>query len=261
MGDALNTRLADRGLRPLTELASNRPHGDRLRYKAGCKCAECRRANSAYETSRAKARKAGDWNGFVPAARAAQHLQALSQASIGLRQVADASGIARSILVEIRAGTRLTIRARTERSILAVTADAAADRALIDAAPTWKLLDELISTGYSKARLARELDRNSRALQFKRDRCTARNAYNVARLYERLRRVPAARTLKLLAALRAEGHRSSQVTAMVAELAKARGDAPPDMDVYGGFVSAAAADLVEQLHARVTFDPAEELAS
>lgn len=68
------------GLRPVAELAADRPHGDRLRYMAGCRCKECRAANTAYETQRALARKAGDWNGVVSAARARSHIAVLSAA-------------------------------------------------------------------------------------------------------------------------------------------------------------------------------------
>ena len=62
--------LASRGLKPITELAAEKPHGTRLRYIAGRHCFQCRRANSDYERQRKAARLAGDWNGLVPAERA-----------------------------------------------------------------------------------------------------------------------------------------------------------------------------------------------
>lgn len=51
------------GLAHIVVLAASKPHGVRLRYMAGCRCLKCRMANSNYETMRARARKAGDWNG------------------------------------------------------------------------------------------------------------------------------------------------------------------------------------------------------
>lgn len=198
--------MAARGLRPASELAKERPHGDRLRYIAGCRCQECRRANTGYETARAKARKAGDWNGIVSADRARAHLHALSAAGVGRRQVTDASGIAETTLQLIAAGHRTNLRARTERSILDVTTQALADHALIDAAPTWRLIDELLASGYSKAELARALGYETAAIQLKRTQCTVRNAYDVERLHARLHRVPAAPSLLLLAELREEGY-------------------------------------------------------
>ena len=52
----MRSALEARGMKPVTELARQRPHGDRLRYMAGCRCPACRGANSAYERLRARAR-------------------------------------------------------------------------------------------------------------------------------------------------------------------------------------------------------------
>ena len=70
----MNRTLAARGLKPAAVLAQQRPHGDRLKYVGGCRCAECRKANTEYEKARAKARRAGDWNGIVSAKKARQHI-------------------------------------------------------------------------------------------------------------------------------------------------------------------------------------------
>lgn len=240
------------GLRPVAELAATRQHGDRLRYMAGCRCAECRRANTAYETARAMARKAGDWNGIVPAQRARKHMRDLSKAGIGRRQIADAAGVAESIVFKIATGTRANVRARTEKAILAVTVAAAADHAVIDAGPTWKLLDELLSCGYSKAHLARELGYKVPAIQIKRTQCTVRTAHDVKLLHERLRCVRAEPTLRLLAALREEGYRQSRIELLLGELA-GRSPQPvePDLTVRNGMIRARAADLVRRLHAEL----------
>ncbi len=52
-----------------------------------------------------------------------------------------------------------------------------------------------VLTGYTKAHLARELGYQVPALQLRRDRVTARNAYDVQQLHQRLRRVPAAASI------------------------------------------------------------------
>lgn len=245
-----------RGLRPAAELAAARPHGDRLRYIAGCRCQECRRANTAYERARALARKAGDWNGIVCADRARAHLKALSAAGVGQHQISDASGVARTTLQLVAAGRRPKLRARTERLILAVTAQAAADGSLVDAGPTWALLDELLATGYSKAELARQLGYSSRAIQLKRKQCTVRNAYEVQLLHARLRRVPAAESLRLLAELREEGLRLNKVTQLLEQLAAQLGRGAPNLDTCTGFIHAATADLLRRLHNDLTEVPA-----
>jgi hypothetical protein len=246
-----------RGLRPLSELAANRPHGDRLRYMAGCHCAECRRANCDYEKQRVAARAAGDWNGIVPAQRARAHLLELRAAGVGRRQVADASGVGEVIVANIGIGSRLNIRARTERAILAVTAKAVADGALVDARPTWKRLNQLLAWGYTKAHLARELGYERAAIQIGRKQCTARNAYDVERVHERLRRVPHKATARLLADLSSEGYRQSQIDRLLADLAAREGRPAPDLTVHAGrFVDAVAADLVRRLHGQLLEVPA-----
>jgi hypothetical protein len=179
-------KLIRRGLRPIAELAAGRSHGDRLRYLAGCKCFHCRRANSDYERQRQAARLAGDWNGIVPADRARKHLRKLSRAGVGRHSVSAATDLSDSILWEIRRGARLHIRARTERKILAVTPAQRADHSYVPAGKLWRLIGELLEEGYTKAALARELGYRTRAIQFRRDRVTARNERKVIALHSRL---------------------------------------------------------------------------
>lgn len=246
--------LAARGLRPLADLARDRPHGERLRYMAGCRCQECRRANTQYEIGRAAARKAGDWNGIVPAEKARAHMAALSALGVGRRTVQDVTGIADTVLTEIIAGRKARIRARTERKILAVTEKAAADGAYIDGAPTWKLLDELIADGHPKTWLARALGSMAQtpSLQLKRNQVTVRHAADVERLHLRLRMEDAKATFALLGELSDEGFHSRRVRKMLVELAAQRGADTPDLTVRKGRIRAATALLVQQLHARLT---------
>lgn len=243
-------------LRPAAELAAGRSHGDRLRYIAGCRCDECRRANTEYEKRRAIARKSGDWNGYVPAGAAREHLAALSAKGVGYKQAADAAGVAISIAAKILNGQRQQIRARTERSILAVTSQAVADRALIDAGATWKAIDQLLAQGYSKAHLARELGYASPAIQLDRTLVTARNAYDVEQLHRRLLRVPARGFQRLLALMREEGYRPDRIARMVGDLAAQSGQPAPDMAIYDGFVSARAEELLQRLHAELVEESA-----
>lgn len=181
----LNT-MANRGLKPAAQLAEDKPHGSRMRYIGGCRCDLCRKANTDYERGRSEARKSGDWNGIVPAAHARQHLNRLSRLGVGRRAVADATDIAETILVEIRSGKRRNIRARTERLILAVTPEAAADHALVSADRTWQLIDKLIGAGFTKGYIALQLGAKTPALQLSRDKITVRHAADVDCLYRRL---------------------------------------------------------------------------
>jgi hypothetical protein len=175
--------LAARGLKPITQLAAKRTHGDRLRYLGGCRCADCRRANTDYENARRVARKECDWNGIVPAKKAQAHILKLARQGVGRRSVQAVTDISDSILFKIRAGTKTKIRARTERLILAVTKEMAADHALVDAAPSWKLLNKLLDKGYTRTQLAHALGGKSHALQVGKEQVTVRMAYEVRRLY------------------------------------------------------------------------------
>lgn len=172
-------------LRSARELAAEKPHGVRLRYVAGCRCDACRKANSQYENERQQARRRGDWNGIVPADRARAHLLALSRKGVGRRAVQASTDIADTVLSAIRSGAKKRIRARTERLILQVTRDQAADHAVVSAARTRYLIQLLLEEEYTEEFLAQRLGYKTGRLQFT-DRITVRNAARVERLYKEL---------------------------------------------------------------------------
>lgn len=247
--------LSARGLKPVSELAAKRDHGDRLRYIAGCRCFPCRRANSAYEAERKVARAAGLGNGLVPAERARAHLKALSEAGVGRRMVRAASDVSETCLQEVIAGRKTNIRAATERAILAVTKGAAGDGALVPAKATWKMLDQLIEDGYTRSDLAARLGSKAKtpSLQLNRDFVTVRNAYLVERLFEQLKCEDAKPTIKLLAKLRDEGYTQHQVEQRVAAFAAKLGEKVPALvPNKKGRISTKAADLVERLYRELT---------
>lgn len=245
--------LSVRGLKPIVELAAGRNHGDRLRYMAGCRCTDCRRANSAYESARQKARAAGQGNGIVPAAKARAHLKSLSAQGVGRRSVHAASDVADTVLQDIAAGRKANIRAATERAILAVTRAAAGDGALIAGKATWKMLDQLIADGYTKKALANRMGYKSPALQLKRDFVTVRSAYLVEWLYQKLRFTCAKQSMKLLARLRDEGYTPHQIEQRLTKLATDLDIPAPSLTPNKrGRISACAADLVERLYQDMT---------
>lgn len=207
--------LEHRGLKPLSILAAERPHGDRLRYAAGCRCDACRAANAAYERGRIRERQSGNWNGMVPADRARNYMKHLSVQGVGRRAIAEASDVAHSVLNEIRSGRKTQIRALTERKILAVTVDMALDRAIIPAGPTWKLVDALLAAGFTKKLLAQRLGYRG-TLQISRKAVTVKNAARVRRLHAELIDSDAAltdskRARRLVAQLRDEGYTDKQL--------------------------------------------------
>ena len=239
--------LEQHGSRPLAELIAIRSHGDRLRYVAGCRCDECRKANSAYERQRLEARKNGDWNGIVDAAKARAHLIGLSSAGIGQRAVAAATDIAISIIGEIRTGHKKRIRARTERLILAVNRDMVSESALVPSGPSLKLVNELVKAGFTKLRIATELN-GSRSIHLCKQ-ITVRNAAAIKRIHARLINsdevlVRAAPALRRLATLRQEGFTDKRI---------ARELACPDdvLQIKGNFIPRGMNNQVSQLYERL----------
>lgn len=158
-------------------------HGTHARYVTGCRCADCRAGHCAYNKARYYAIKAGDWNGLVSAEKARSHLRWLSKNGVGRRSVAAACDVADTVLMRVLNGTKQRIQARTEKRILAVDLEARADYGKVSAKRVWRLIDEMLDEGFSKAELARRLGYASPAIQLRRDRVTARNERRVEKLY------------------------------------------------------------------------------
>lgn len=178
------SRLQQNGLRPISELAADKPHGTRLKYMAGCKCLPCRSANSRYECERAAARRRGEYNGIVSADKAREHLRTLAAKGIGRRTVADIAGMSASAVQLISTGQRKGIRAMNEQKILAIDPTLALNGAqLIPAKRTWKRIKWLLSQGFTKREIARRLGYKMPALQFNKQVVTARNAMRIEKLY------------------------------------------------------------------------------
>lgn len=184
-GVVKNPGIPSRGLRSAEELGAHRAHGERLRYMAGCRCFYCRRASSDYERQRGIARRNGDWNGIVDATKARQHMLELRRQGVGRRAVQASTDVANSVLSEIVTGRKRRIRARTERLILAVTIQQAADGAHVNAHRTWVQIHQLLGQGFTKARISAEIGQAGRALQLGRTRVTVRNAEAINRLWAR----------------------------------------------------------------------------
>lgn len=244
-----SAQMAARGLRSAAELAADKPCGTRVRYYAGCRCRACRRANTAYESERARARRRGEHNHLVSAEQARAHLAVLAAAGVGRKTIADSATVPVSTIIKVITGERRKLRFQTARRLLAVTPAAAADGARIDSAPTWVLLDELRAWGYTQARIASELIGHPvRGLQMVRGRrVTVRVADQVRRVHERLRCVPAAPTLALLRELSEEGFHRDRVARRLDDAAQQRGWEAPETTPRNGLVRYRTAVLVHEL--------------
>jgi hypothetical protein len=117
------------------------PHGSRSRYVAErCRCAACRQANAAYETTRH--RRASH---RVPADAARAHLRALHEEGLSIRDLALATGTSRGTVERVMTGSAVTIRSATEASILATSRPT---RERVPAHRALEILDALDAAGY-----------------------------------------------------------------------------------------------------------------
>lgn len=173
-------------------LATRHPHGTRVRYVAGCRCAECRRANTQYALKREQEKRKGNWNGIVSAARARRHIGALSRAGVGRRAISLKSGVSQTILQGIKTGRRKNLRAESERRILTVRMEDVSPHALVPARQTWKLLERLMAMGMTKTEIASRLGGKGKrpALQIQKNFVLKETAERVEQLFRTLLRPP-----------------------------------------------------------------------
>ena len=169
---------------------SHRAHGARAKYvMERCRCGPCRRANTDYarERDRASRRPDGGAPAYVPAGRVREHLEWLRDGGVGLRRVAEVSGVSRSALTAIAAGRQRRLRPATGERIMAVSRRDGAAGALVDGAPTWQLLEQLLAAGHSRAWIARQLgsEATTPALQLRRERVLRSTAIAVEQLARR----------------------------------------------------------------------------
>lgn len=182
---------------------SHRPHGSYVKYVVErCRCTPCRVANRAYELHRTRSIRRPDavWRPYVPADEAREHVEWLRTCGVGLKSVAKLSGVPHGSLSKLvygdpkrGMGPSRRIRPQTARRILAVLPTHAVGGQKVPATYTWRLLDQLIDAGWTKAELARRLGQQGPALQISRTSVRASTARAVERLYAEIADQPAPR--------------------------------------------------------------------
>lgn len=139
---------------------SNRPHGY-ARYRLdNCRCDICRKAVQKYDRqqviNRANGRPA-----TVDAEPIRKHVRSLQAEGIGLRRIAETSGVRRQTLQVLLAGRTYCnhppsrrVRAATAEKLLAVTVETARQRRTVDAIGTRRRLQALVAIGWTQEHLA-----------------------------------------------------------------------------------------------------------
>lgn len=165
----------------LVHSRGHQPHGTRACYVfRDCRCTPCRAANAADWRARQRALPT-----TASATSVRRHLARLESAGVGYRQVAAAAGVAERTVWEIRSGARRRVSLATWERILAVGPDAAAPGALVDARASWRLVEQLVAAGRSRAWIARQLGAGGRELKLGRHRTTVERARAIEDLARR----------------------------------------------------------------------------
>ncbi|GAA1455199.1 hypothetical protein [Nocardiopsis tropica] len=163
-------------------------HGSRARYVAGCGCAPCTSAHSAYNATRKRQAAYGrPTTDLIDAEAIRTHLRALVAAGMGARAIAAASGVGRRRIQELIKEPEGRVKPETAAALLAVTV-ALPDHALVDAAGTHRRLQALVERGWAMARLAERLSMTPANFSdlLRRDQVTAATARRVTALYDEL---------------------------------------------------------------------------
>lgn len=212
-----------------------RPHGTRARYVLGpgpgtgpgCRCRPCSAANRDAESKRTRLKTYGQWEPYVDAGPAREHVRALAGCGIGWKRAAELAGVSTGAMSKLLYGgpsdrpPSKRIRPATAARILAVqpSPSSLASRALIPAIGTQRRLQALVAIGWSQARLAARLGmlRPNFGHLMLRPHVAAATARAVLELYRELWNMPPAE----------DGHRAKISASRARNHARAHGWPPP----------------------------------
>lgn len=168
-------------------------HGTNSGYSThNCRCGPCTVAHRLYirEWQRKKRRQEYGFepvvNPYVDNTEAAEHLAWLSSVGVGRRTISERTGISATTLWKIQNRTHRRSKRSTISKILGVHVGIARPGSRVDAGPTWRLIDEMLAHGISKARISAEIGQNGRALQVGRHQVRRGTAKAIAEVHGRL---------------------------------------------------------------------------
>lgn len=176
-------------------------HGKRATYVKGCRCDECRQANTAYQSKLAKRQAHLKFNPeaayLIDSKPVRDHIAMLRLSGMGRRQIAKLSGCSETVIMRLiglnkdRPSNR--IRPATAQKILAVQPGNLAPAGMTSSLGTRRRLQALIAIGYSQYHLADRLGTTNAhiGLLLKRqDRVLTRTAHAVTKLFTELELTP-----------------------------------------------------------------------
>lgn len=124
---------------------------------------------------------------MVSARKTRRHLRRLSKNGVGIRSVAEILERAPWHLRNIRAGKIAKVTSQMERKVLSVPLNAHADNALVPAAKTARLVNELRTEGFTYVQLALKFEMCPKAVMRLRRKVNvrARTAMKVEKFFNR----------------------------------------------------------------------------
>ena len=171
---AAKDALIDRTPKPCLHKQANHQHGTNAAYVLdGCRCKPCSKARVEQDRWRARQKAYGRYNKYVPAPPVREHVEALTAAGMGLKQIAKISGVPHGSLWKLMYGkTRPDGTRIPSRRVLRETAEK-----LYAIDPTWagrlelapgakdpegtpaarQRLQALVALGWSMSELGRRL--------------------------------------------------------------------------------------------------------
>lgn len=171
----LREALINRTPKPCVHKVANHQHGTRACYVLDkCRCTPCSRANSDAEAWRERQKAYGRYNKYVPAGPVREQVRTLTDAGMGLKQVAKVSGVPHGTLWKLMYGKRQPdgsqtpsrrVQRETAEKLFALDADwngplPLADGARLDQATSAAVsekLQALVALGWSMSKVAERL--------------------------------------------------------------------------------------------------------
>ncbi|KPI09891.1 hypothetical protein OV450_3382 [Actinobacteria bacterium OV450] len=173
-----------------------REHGYARAKLDGCGCYTCRWAVAQYNDAREYAMRRSEWQPHVDAEPVRRHIRNLQDCKIGLRRIAEVSGIDRKRLQSILngrpergAGPQEQVRPALAAAVLAVqpSLELLGPSTIVDATGTRRRLQALVAAGWPQHHLAMALGMtdNNFSAAIQRTSVTVRTARAVKALYDK----------------------------------------------------------------------------
>lgn len=186
----------DRTPKPCLHKVAKHVHGTRACAVLDmCKCPPCSAANAATERHRQRQIAYGRWQPYVDAGPAREHVASLTAAGMGLKRIAEVSGVAHGCLSKLMYGERgmapsKRVRWETAVRLMVVRVDLGvlAGGARIDVTGTHRRVQALVAAGWSQSKISARIGMNRANFwkMMEAGQVTVRTARAVIALYNEL---------------------------------------------------------------------------